>query len=263
MSDNHSSAAGELLPVLKCCPFCGGSAHTNAEDGRFYVACDDLECLVCLGEGYDAYGEPAHAFMTEEQAIAAWNTRTPSTPSPEAGASFQDRVQPWMMACFGPEIAADVTERCDRFIEEAFELVQSLGWTPDRARALIDYTWSRPAGEPKQEVGGVMVTLAALCLAKDYDMHHAGETELARIWTKVEQIRAKQAAKPTGSALPVPQSPEAGEDALREAAFAAVGALAWASGRLEVTSGTAPKHVEDALTGLRAALTTTGEGKQP
>lgn len=57
-------------------------------------------------------------------------------------------------------------------------------------------------GEPAQEVGGVMVTLAALCLANGLDMHAAGETELARIWTKVEAIRAKQAAKPKHSPLP-------------------------------------------------------------
>jgi hypothetical protein len=47
-----------------------------------------------------------------------------------------------------------------------------------------------------------MVTLAALCLAHGLDMHDAAETELARIWTKVEAIRAKQAAKPKHSPLP-------------------------------------------------------------
>ena len=52
------------------------------------------------------------------------------------------------------------------------------------------------------EPRGVMVTLAALCLADALDMHRAGEAELARIWTKVEQIRAKQASKPKGSPLP-------------------------------------------------------------
>ncbi len=52
----------------------------------------------------------------------------------------------------------------------------------------------------------MMVTLAAYCLAHGLDMHGAGETELARIWTKVEQIRAKQATKPVGSALPVAQA---------------------------------------------------------
>lgn len=120
--------------------------------------------------------------------------------------AFQSRVQPWMQACFGAEISSDKVERSDRFIEEALELVQAGGYTADRAHALVDYVFGRPQGELNQEIGGVMVTLAALCLAHSLDMHAAGETELARIWTKVEQIRAKQAAKPTGSALPVAQS---------------------------------------------------------
>jgi NTP pyrophosphatase (non-canonical NTP hydrolase) len=118
-------------------------------------------------------------------------------------ASFQQRVQPWMMECFGPEIAADKLERNDRFIEEALELVQASGYPKERALALVDYVFDRDQGEINQEVGGVMVTLAAHCLAHGVDMHEAGETELARIWTKAEQIRAKHAAKPTGSALPV------------------------------------------------------------
>lgn len=118
-------------------------------------------------------------------------------------ATLQARVQPWMMECFGAETSGDVTERCDRFIEEAFELVQALDYDPNRIRQLIEYTYGRPAGEPKQEVGGVMVTLSALCLATGMDMHEAGETELARIWTKIDKIRAKQAAKPAGIALPM------------------------------------------------------------
>jgi len=122
-------------------------------------------------------------------------------------ASFQSRVQPWMLECFNAEIAADITERCDRFIEEDFELVQALGHDPTRIDALKHYVFNRPAGEPSQEVGGVMVTLAALCLATGLNMHEAGETELARIWTKIDKIRAKQAAKPTGSALPQELTP--------------------------------------------------------
>jgi exonuclease VII small subunit len=108
-----------------------------------------------------------------------------------------------MMACFGPEIAADKLERGDRFLEEALELLQSGDYPRERIAALVDYTYGREKGEPLQEVGGVMITLAAYCLAHGLDMHEAGEKELARIWTKVDKIRAKQAAKPTGSALPV------------------------------------------------------------
>lgn len=116
--------------------------------------------------------------------------------------SFQDRVLPWLLDCFGSDIANDAIERNHRFLEEALELVQACSCTQSEAHQLVDYVYGRPIGEKNQEVGGVMVTLAALCLAQKLDMHNAGETELARIWTKVEQIRAKQAAKPKNSPLP-------------------------------------------------------------
>lgn len=128
---------------------------------------------------------------------------------PEGDAAFQARVAPWMQACFGQEISADVTERNHRFLEEALELVQAKGCTADEAHQLVDYVYGRDIGEPHQEVGGVMVTLAALCLASNLDMQVAGEDELARIWTKVDQIRAKQAAKPKHS--PLPQHVEGGD----------------------------------------------------
>lgn len=135
--------------------------------------------------------------------------------------NFQQRVRPWMMACFGAEIAADGAERNHRFLEEALELVQSTGCTASEAHQLVDYVYGRPVGEPAQEVGGVMVTLAALCLAQGLDMHAAGEMELTRIWTKVEAIRAKQAAKPKHSPLPVAIQPNIGRRAVQESEFAA------------------------------------------
>lgn len=124
--------------------------------------------------------------------------------------SFQARVQPWMMECFGLKIARDKLERADRATEEMLELSQAVcaeigvDFAP-RAHALVDYVAGRSVGEPAQEVGGVMVTLAALCLAAGLDMHEAGEAELARINVPetIAKIRAKQAAKPTGSALPI------------------------------------------------------------
>jgi hypothetical protein len=132
------------------------------------------------------------------------------TPQPApAGATFQQRVQPWLLECFGAEIAADRVERNHRFLEESLELVQALGCTPSEAHQLVDYVFGRPVGDPPQEVGGVMVTLAALCLASGLDMHDAGEVELARISAPelVAKIRAKQAAKPKHS--PLPEAPSA------------------------------------------------------
>ncbi len=135
--------------------------------------------------------------------------------------SFQQRVEPWLLACFGAMIAGDREERNHRFLEESLELVQACGCTASEAHQLVDYVFGRAVGDPPQEVGGVMVTLAVLCLANGLDMHAAAEIELARIWTKVEAIRAKQAAKPKHSPLPqvIPTpSPDSGER-MQDAAF--------------------------------------------
>lgn len=121
---------------------------------------------------------------------------------PPAADSFQARVDVWMEACFGTAISADKLERGDRLLEEVLEMLQSEGYPLQRVASLTSYVWSRVPGYPPQEVGGVKVTLAAFCSAHGINMHAAGEAELARIWTKIEAIRAKQAAKPTGSALP-------------------------------------------------------------
>lgn len=135
--------------------------------------------------------------------IEDWRALFAATAPAASVQPFQQRVQPWMMACFGAEISADTKERNHRFFEESTELVQACGMTPSEAHQLVDYVYGRPVGEPAQEVGGVMVTLAALCLANGLNMHQAAEVELARIWTKVESIRAKQAAKPKHSPLPM------------------------------------------------------------
>lgn len=121
------------------------------------------------------------------------------------GASLiQSRVHQWMLACFGAEIAADKTERNHRFLEEALELVQAGGCTASEAHELVDYVFGRPVGDNDQEVGGVVVTLAALCNAFDLSMLAAAEREIERINrpAMVEKIRAKQAAKPKFSPLP-------------------------------------------------------------
>ena len=127
---------------------------------------------------------------------------SPGRPVEDMQWPFQGRVAIWMEKCFGEEIAADGVERNHRFLEEAIELVQACGCTASEAHQLVDYVFGRLIGEKAQEVGGVMVTLAALCQAQVLDMKAAGETELARVWTKIEQIRAKQAAKPKHSPLP-------------------------------------------------------------
>lgn len=145
--------------------------------------------------------------ITQELADAALKSKSPSSDRierPRTVLPYQKRVRHWMDACFGNEISYDVAERNFRFLEEALELAQSCGATADEAQKLIDYVFSRAIGDTRQEVGGVEVTLAALCNAQGIDLDEAREAELARVWSKVEQIRAKHESKPKGVRSPLP-----------------------------------------------------------
>jgi hypothetical protein len=113
-----------------------------------------------------------------------------------------------MMETFSMEVCRNTTERNHRYLEESLELVQAMGCTQAEAHMLVDYVYGRPVGDPEQEVGGAMVTLAALCAAADISMTELGNRELARCWQNIEKIRAKQAGKPKHSPLPGPTHPE-------------------------------------------------------
>jgi hypothetical protein len=89
-----------------------------------------------------------------------------------------------------------------RFLEEALELSQASGCSSEDAHRLVDYVFSRPVGRLEPEVGGVMVTLAALCAAAGIDLKNAADRELERNWSRIDAIRRKQANKPVGSPLP-------------------------------------------------------------
>lgn len=117
---------------------------------------------------------------------------------------FQAKVRDWCVSCFGVTTADDTTERNWRFLEEALELVQSLGGSADDAHRLVDYVFGREPGEPVQEVGGTMVTLAALLSANGLAMDVGAWREFDRISTPevMDKIRGKHARKPHKSPLP-------------------------------------------------------------
>ncbi|MBU3077827.1 hypothetical protein [Sphingomonas quercus] len=116
--------------------------------------------------------------------------------------SYQARVEEWLDACFPPAVRSNRGERNHRFLEEALELAQANGCSREDALALVDYVFRRPQGDPAQEVGGVMVTLASLCSAIGLNMDETGDVELARNWDRIVAIREKQRSKPHGSPLP-------------------------------------------------------------
>jgi NTP pyrophosphatase (non-canonical NTP hydrolase) len=111
--------------------------------------------------------------------------------------SFQKEVDRWILECFGEKIGKDPIERNYRFLEEALELVQACGCSKEDAMRLVDYVFDRTKGELYQEIGGVMVTLAALCNTHNMHIETCADLEIERITQPeiIEKIRKKQVTK--------------------------------------------------------------------
>ena len=117
---------------------------------------------------------------------------------------FQDRVLAWLSHTFPREVVIDKRERGFRFCEESLELVQSLGITRDEVLELVDYVYSRQVGSVKEEVGGVGITLASVCIASGVSMESCFDDELDyKCWPKAAAIKAKHESKTNkASSLP-------------------------------------------------------------
>ena len=119
-----------------------------------------------------------------------------------------------MKQTFGPEVSADFVERGFRFGEEAIELLQANGTTKEDVLKLVDYVYGRPAGELTQEVGGTMVTLAALCAARGIDLLDAADSEQQRVEqpevrAKIQRKQADKRARMIATPLPGKEGPDA------------------------------------------------------
>ena len=156
---------------------------------------------------------PTAEWMESQKPKAAFDEHLPNRncDCPECIAYYDENtfltdLQHWLVACFGREVAQDRTIRNHRFFEEACELVQAGDMTRYEAYALVDAVFSRPKGQKVQEVGGVMTTLGAWCLANGIPMWIAARQELASVWHRIPQIQARQSKK----IKPVPGDPPAG-----------------------------------------------------
>lgn len=243
----NGNIVAELLALVEGkCPKCGGDdLHSASTGGKEAISCCECEYMVtyeslkararaiapndslaqrlrdridnCHNQiaMADAVGateieEYHEALIAEIELLLETDTAAPKAET------FQDGVHAWMMECFGPDITIDPKERSHRYLEESLELVQACGCTKSEALQLIDYVYGRPAGDIAQEIGGVMVTLAALSFAFFFDMKQCGDRELARVWTVIDKIREKQKAKPRFSPLPEAASePSDARDAKR------------------------------------------------
>jgi hypothetical protein len=124
--------------------------------------------------------------------------------------TFQGRVTNWIEQCFSRVSLFHMGERRRRFLEEALELVQSCGGNASESHQMVEYVFGRDIGNPPQEVGGVMTTLAGLCTALNIDLVTCSENEYNRILPLIDQIRDKQATKSSLGEIEIEKCSHAG-----------------------------------------------------
>ena len=121
-------------------------------------------------------------------------------------ADRQITVENWIRKTFGKKSIEDKHERIARLLEEAFELAQAESYPIETIRKIADHVYSKPAGWPQQELGGVGVCVLAYAAAAGYNADDMEARELARILalpTKHFRGRHKKKAD-AGIAIPPP-----------------------------------------------------------
>ena len=109
--------------------------------------------------------------MAEEDRGPAWTTY---------GAD-QAAVEGAVRRVFGDKIMDSTVERGSRVFEEAAELAQVEGVTEDACHRIVSAKFSKPRGELRQEVGGLTVTLLALCAHHDMRLDDVASAEIVRL----------------------------------------------------------------------------------
>lgn len=91
-------------------------------------------------------------------------------------------VEKWVRTTFGDKMFENKEERAARIFEEAAELYQvfALG---NRAKAhkIVDMVFDKKVGELHNEIGGVIVTLLALCANEGLRLDDMADKEITRV----------------------------------------------------------------------------------
>ena len=107
----------------------------------------------------------------------------------------QQRVYQWAVRTFGVG-ASQRDERLCRFFEEALEFVQACGVSRAMVNTIVEYVYSRPVGEARQEAGAAGLTLLAACEVLGFSADDAERAEFVRALSKdPTKLRDKQNVK--------------------------------------------------------------------
>lgn len=101
----------------------------------------------------------------------------------------------WAASTWG-DTAYNPTERAMRMFEEAAETAQAMNLTEEVCSMILTRTFKRPKDDPRKEIGGLLVTVYALCAILDISPSEALATELTRMLSKSkEELRKKHQDK--------------------------------------------------------------------
>lgn len=93
----------------------------------------------------------------------------------------------WGVRCFGQGHMSDKRIRALRLVEEAIELAQSCDVDLDHVGRLIELVYSKPRGEPTQELGGVMITSMVMAEVLNRSLEDVAMKELRRVLSKTPE----------------------------------------------------------------------------
>lgn len=98
----------------------------------------------------------------------------------------------WACRSFGNDHVYNFPVRALRCAEEAVELAQAYKVSKEKMLELVEIVYSRPPGEPEQELGGVAMTATVLAAAHGHDLDTFFEVELRRVLAKSTEHFAKR-----------------------------------------------------------------------
>lgn len=110
------------------------------------------------------------------------NTQAAVQIAHESRTARQQAAVDWAERVFGDD-AKDRRILALRFLEEALELVQTQGLKPHDLEHVKKRVFSRPPGDVKNEIGGVMVTLYCMAGHLGLDVDSCEATEIVRVHT--------------------------------------------------------------------------------
>ncbi|MBP2498351.1 NTP pyrophosphatase (non-canonical NTP hydrolase) [Methylobacterium sp. PvP062] len=92
-------------------------------------------------------------------------------------------VKDWITRVFGLR-TLNLRFRAERVLEEALELAQAAGYPQEKIAGLTAKVYANPPGALRQEVGGLGISVLALCETAEISADECEEAEILRVLSK-------------------------------------------------------------------------------